>query len=71
MSETTINEGPATEEIYCMGFRFTAAEQAAMRRAEINARRFMILYGAGRKPFMVDKSHYIQCLPPNLSATPE
>lgn len=43
---------------YRLGWTFTELEEIRMRRAIREANEFMETYGKGRKPYMVDKSHY-------------
>lgn len=43
----------------CLGFRFTEHEKVRMIRTEAAAAEFMKGFGKGRKPCMIDRSHYL------------
>ncbi len=58
-------DNPDTETVkYQLGWKFTVAEERAMRRAIRSANRFMENYGKGDKPRMIDYSHYVNSRPP-------
>ncbi len=42
----------------CLGFKFTEREEERMRQACASAAELMRRYGKGRKPYMIDLSHY-------------
>lgn len=41
-----------------LGWYFTEAEEAAIKRAISNSVKFMQNYGKGREPMLIDLSHY-------------
>lgn len=56
---------------YQLGWKFTVAEERAMRRAIRSANRFMENYGKGDKPRMIDYNHYINSRPPQEAGDTE
>lgn len=44
----------------CIGWRYTPDEDYAIERAIRFSKAFMLRYGRGAKPILVDKSHYCQ-----------
>lgn len=42
----------------CLGFKFTEREEERIRQACVSAAERMRRYGKGRKPYMIDLSHY-------------
>lgn len=41
-----------------LGWRFTDEEERRMTRAKLRAKAYMSIYGHGRKPYMIDRTHY-------------
>ncbi len=43
----------------CLGFHFSAQENRAIEAAKKKSMAFMLSYGRGRSPFMIDIRNYI------------